>query len=87
MIWLPRQIPNVGISRLKHSRIVSCVSIGIAGSPGPFEKNTPSNFVSSEKGFWFQGTLVTVMSRFRNSRMMFSLHPVSIRAMCLWPRL
>jgi hypothetical protein len=44
--WCPRQIPNVGTPELTTVRIASTGPVSVAGSPGPFERKTPSGFAA-----------------------------------------
>ncbi len=45
-IWLPKQMPNSGVSRSRTPRITETGWSAVDGSPGPLEKKTPSGLTA-----------------------------------------
>ncbi len=45
-IWWPRQMPNTG-TLPSSARVLSMAYVQAAGSPGPFDRNTPSGCIAS----------------------------------------
>ena len=70
-------MPKVGTSFSRTCRIIgTAYSPVAAGSPGPFDRKTPSGFsaMMSSADVW-AGTIVTLQSRPANSRRMLRFTP------------
>jgi len=80
MSWCPRQMPNTGTvpSSSRHASIPYVVA---AGSPGPFDRNTPSNPPerTSAAGV-VAGTTVASIPAAASRRRMFRFRPKSYAA-------
>ena len=76
-IWWPRQMPKVGMSWSMMLLITgTAYSPVAAGSPGPFDRNTPSGLSATmSSAAVVAGTTVTLQPLAASSRRMLRLMP------------
>ncbi len=77
-IWLPKQMPKNGTFAARTARSVSTACVADDGSPGPFEKKTPSGFIARiSSAVMDDGTTLTLTPRRASNSGVIDLMPRS----------